>query len=57
MQLISFVMDPKAIKDILRSLNKGTAPPDAEEPSMYSVIYESDGINLADDTSQIQPIE
>jgi Putative transposase len=54
MQLISFITDPKAIKDILRTLKMGTAPPDIEEPSMYSVIYESDGINLEDDTSQIE---
>jgi hypothetical protein len=57
MQLISFITDPVAVRDILRSLKMPTAPPDIEEPSMYSVVYERDGINLADDSSQIEFID
>ncbi|MCA9508581.1 MAG: transposase [Myxococcales bacterium] len=57
MQLISLVTEPQAIKDILRSLKMSTAPPDIEEPSMYSIVYENDGINLVDDISQIEFVD
>lgn len=43
MQLISFITDPAAIKDILKSLKMSTAPPETTMPSEHSVVYESDG--------------
>jgi hypothetical protein len=40
MQRISFIQDPKAILDILRSLKMGTAPPDVEEPPSCTIEYD-----------------
>ncbi len=57
MQLISFITDPVAIRDILRSLKMTTAPPDIEMPSTYSLAYEVDGSHLVDDISQIEIID
>ncbi len=54
MQLISFITEPKAIKDILRSLKMPTAPPDIGEPLGYSLIYEANGNNFVDDLSQLE---
>lgn len=42
MQRISFIQDPKAILDILRSLKMGTAPPDIEEPPSCTIEYDLD---------------
>lgn len=49
MQTISFVRDPKAIKDILRSLKMSTAPPEIAEPA-HQIVYEEEEELFMDDT-------
>jgi hypothetical protein len=48
MQTISFIRDPKAIKDILTSLKMTTAPPEAVLPNEYSVDYEQADLFMDD---------
>ncbi len=44
MQRISFIKDPKAIMDILKSLKMGTAPPDIYEPVTCMIEYDLDQV-------------
>jgi hypothetical protein len=53
MQLISFVRDPKAIKDILLSLKMSTAPPEVQCPNEYSIVYDDQPDLFTDDNDTI----
>lgn len=48
MQLISFITEPKAIKDILRSMRMSTAPPEVIHSNEYSVAYEQADLFIDD---------
>ena len=48
MQLISFVKDPQAIKDILHSLKMSTAPPEIAEPATHIIYEEQDELFFDD---------
>jgi len=48
MQIISFVHDPKVIKDILTSLKMATAPPVVSIPCEYSVVYDQPDLFMDD---------
>jgi hypothetical protein len=49
MQLISCLQNPKAVRDILRSLKMSTAPPDDCELYDCTIEYDSDDLDHADD--------
>ncbi len=51
MQLISCVQDPKAVRDILRSLRMSTAPPDNYELYDRTIEYDdNEPDHVADET-------
>jgi len=49
MQVISFVRDRKAVRDILNSLKMSTAPPEVFRPAEYTVCYEEEAVLFMDD--------
>jgi hypothetical protein len=48
MQVISFVRDRIAVRDILNSLKMSTAPPEVYRPTEYTVCYEEEAVLFMD---------
>lgn len=49
MQIISFIKEPRAVRNILRSLKMSTAPPEVFKPTEYTVSYEEEAELPMDD--------